>query len=70
MIPRAAKIVSRGVVAAVLAMLDPAGASYGTGLQGMADRLEALGGRLSIDSAPGRGTTLTGRVPIPRGNPR
>ena len=49
---------------------DPAGTSYGTGLQGMADRVEALGGRLSIDSAPGRGTTLIGRVPIPGGAPR
>ena len=35
----------------------------GTGLQGMADRLEALGGRLEITSAPGRGTTVVGRIP-------
>jgi len=49
---------------------DPGRTSYGTGLLGMADRLEALGGRLSIDSAPGRGTTLTGYVPIPAGTPR
>ena len=49
---------------------DPGRTSYGTGLQGMADRLEALGGRLSIESAPGRGTTLTGRLPFARGMPR
>lgn len=42
---------------------DPAGKGYGTGLQGMADRLSALGGRLSVDSAPGRGTIVRGTVP-------
>ncbi len=36
----------------------------GTGLQGMADRLEALGGRLELTSAPGRGTTVVGRIPV------
>ena len=34
-----------------------------SGLQGMADRIEAIGGTLAIDSSPGRGTTVTGRVP-------
>jgi signal transduction histidine kinase len=29
----------------------------------MADRLEAIGGDLTIDSSPGSGTTLTGSVP-------
>jgi signal transduction histidine kinase len=42
---------------------DPSATGYGTGLQGMADRLAALGGSLEIQSAPGEGTTLTGRVP-------
>lgn len=42
---------------------DPAARGYGTGLQGMADRLSALGGELSVDSAPGRGTIVRGRVP-------
>jgi signal transduction histidine kinase len=37
--------------------------SYGTGLQGMADRLEAIGGTLEVTSAPGRGTTIVGRAP-------
>ncbi len=34
---------------------NPAAAVHGTGLQGMADRLSAVGGRLGIASAPGRG---------------
>ena len=42
---------------------DTSTTSYGTGLQGMADRLDAIGGRLSITSSPGSGTTITGRVP-------
>ncbi|MGI9598409.1 MAG: ATP-binding protein [Acidimicrobiales bacterium] len=33
-----------------------------TGLLGLRDRWEAVGGRLSIDSAPGAGTTVTGSV--------
>ncbi|MBA3737407.1 MAG: hypothetical protein H0W97_02455 [Actinobacteria bacterium] len=36
--------------------------AYGTGLQGMADRLDAIGGRLDVRSAPGEGTTVTGRI--------
>jgi signal transduction histidine kinase len=35
----------------------------GTGVQGMADRLEALGGTLEIRSAAGKGTTVVGRLP-------
>lgn len=38
--------------------------SNGTGLQGMADRLDAIGGALEIRSAPGEGTTILGRVPV------
>jgi signal transduction histidine kinase len=37
----------------------------GSGLRGLADRVEALGGRLTVSSPPGRGTTL--RVEIPCG---
>ena len=40
---------------------DPA---TGTGLRGLADRAEALGGSLTIDSPPGRGTTITLRLPL------
>lgn len=42
---------------------EPAAAADGTGLVGMRDRLEAVGGELAIRSAPGRGTVLTGWVP-------
>jgi len=42
---------------------DPAAATNGTGLQGMADRLSAMGGQLRIESAPGQGTIVTGTVP-------
>jgi signal transduction histidine kinase len=43
---------------------DPSSTAYGTGVQGMADRLDALGGSLSVDSAPGRGTTVRGEIPV------
>jgi signal transduction histidine kinase len=42
---------------------DPASAGRGSGLQGMADRLDAVGGSLDVRSAPGAGTTIVGRVP-------
>jgi signal transduction histidine kinase len=41
-----------------------ADAGGGTGLQGMADRLDAIGGSLEIRSNPGEGTTILGRVPV------
>jgi signal transduction histidine kinase len=43
---------------------DPDAVASGSGLQGMADRLAAVGGSLEIRSAPGRGTTVAGRVPV------
>jgi signal transduction histidine kinase len=42
---------------------DTATPAPGTGLQGMADRLAAAGGTLCIRSAPGLGTTISGRMP-------
>jgi signal transduction histidine kinase len=36
----------------------------GTGLQGMADRLAAVGAGLVIRSGPGQGTFVTGRLPL------
>jgi signal transduction histidine kinase len=42
---------------------DPASMPPGSGLQGMADRMEALGGSLEVRSEPGTGTTVTGRIP-------
>ncbi len=44
---------------------DTTTAGHGTGLQGMTDRLAALGGTLAIRSQPGHGTTLTGQLPVP-----
>jgi signal transduction histidine kinase len=36
----------------------------GSGLRGLADRVEALGGRLRVDSPPGRGTVLSAELPL------
>lgn len=41
-----------------------ADATRGTGLRGLADRLSALDGTLSLDSAPGRGTRLHAEIPV------
>jgi signal transduction histidine kinase len=43
---------------------DPSNTGYGTGLQGISDRLSALGGSLSVESRPGAGTTISGEVPV------
>jgi signal transduction histidine kinase len=43
---------------------DPAATRQGTGLQGMADRLAALGGTLHVHSQPGHGTTVQGWLPL------
>jgi signal transduction histidine kinase len=42
---------------------DPAS---GTGLRGLADRIDSLGGRLEIESAPGSGTRISARLPLAR----
>jgi signal transduction histidine kinase len=42
---------------------DPQEGRVGTGLQGMADRLATVGGRLEVDSSPGSGTTVRGSIP-------
>jgi signal transduction histidine kinase len=48
---------------------DPAVADAGAGLSNMRDRLDAVGGRVSVDSRPGAGTTMTATVamaePVP-----
>jgi signal transduction histidine kinase len=43
---------------------DPAATGYGTGVQGMVDRLAALGGELRVLSEPGSGTTVVGTLPV------
>ncbi len=35
----------------------------GTGLRGLADRVEAHGGRLRVESPPGGGTRIVGEIP-------
>ena len=40
-----------------------ADASAGSGLRGLVDRVEALGGRLAVDSPPGEGTRMRARIP-------
>jgi signal transduction histidine kinase len=40
-----------------------AGIAGGSGLAGLTDRVEALGGRLHVDSAAGRGTTIEAVLP-------
>ena len=42
----------------------PADQEGGLGLIGIQERLNVLGGSLSIESAPGRGTTLIVRIPV------
>jgi signal transduction histidine kinase len=43
---------------------DPATTQQGTGLQGIADRIDALGGHVNVDSGPGHGTRINGQVPV------
>lgn len=45
---------------------DSAAVVRGAGLQNMEDRLDAIGGSVRIDSRPGTGTALLGRVPAVR----
>jgi len=44
--------------------MDTSSAREGQGLTGMRDRIGAVGGELEIVSAPGRGTTVRGTVPL------
>ncbi len=43
---------------------DTAATGYGTGVQGMVDRLAALGGELRLVSESGSGTTVVGTLPV------
>jgi signal transduction histidine kinase len=43
---------------------DPREITSGSGLQNMVDRIETAGGRLTVRSAPGQGTTISGRVSV------
>jgi signal transduction histidine kinase len=37
----------------------------GSGLRGLADRVEALSGRLEVESPGGSGTTIRAQIPLP-----
>ena len=41
---------------------DPSATTYGSGMQGMVDRLDAVGGTLEVSSEPGRGTVVRGEI--------
>ncbi len=43
---------------------DPAAITRGAGLNGIADRIDTIGGTSTITSTPGNGTTISGTVPI------
>jgi signal transduction histidine kinase len=43
---------------------DPAAHGSGTGLRGMADRLDSVGGIFEVRSSPGGGTSVVGRIPV------
>jgi signal transduction histidine kinase len=45
---------------------DPSEHTGGFGLLGMRERVELLGGRLTVDTAPGAGTTVLARLPVRR----
>jgi signal transduction histidine kinase len=44
---------------------DPSTTGFGTGLQGMRDRLAVVDGSLQVESRPGSGTTIRGHLPVP-----
>jgi signal transduction histidine kinase len=57
----------RVVVAVADDGVGGASLNRGSGLRGLADRLEALGGRLELDSPPGIGTRVTAKIRFPPG---
>jgi signal transduction histidine kinase len=56
---------SQGIATVVISDDGIGGAEpgAGSGLVGLTDRVEALGGRLRLESTPGRGTRLSAQVP-------
>lgn len=68
---RAEAVVERGERAVEVTVrddgrgFDPAAANGGFGLTGMRERVELAGGRLSIESAPGQGTTVSASISLP-----
>jgi signal transduction histidine kinase len=64
---RASAVSAGGILAVEVADDGIGGATTtgggGSGLRGLADRVEALGGSLTVSSPPGRGTTLRAEIP-------
>jgi signal transduction histidine kinase len=54
----------RAVVAVSDDGVGGADTAAGTGLRGLADRLEALDGRLSVESPRGGGTRIRAEIPL------
>ncbi len=48
-------------------VMTPDSSGRGLGLLGIRERVELLGGKVTIDSAPGKGTRVAVSVPIPKG---
>jgi signal transduction histidine kinase len=40
------------------------GAQRGHGFVNMSDRVGAIGGSIAVESAPGKGTRILGRIPL------
>ena len=63
----AVEVTERGGCLSVVVADDGVGGAdptRGTGLQGLADRVEALGGTLQVASAVGAGTRLAAEIPL------
>jgi signal transduction histidine kinase len=60
---RVQRVDGRAVVEVADDGVGGAGAGGGTGLRGLADRVDALGGRLRVESPPGRGTVVHAEIP-------
>jgi signal transduction histidine kinase len=67
-VSRAAISVTSGAGTIVVTVSDDgvggANPGRGSGLTGLADRVEALGGTFRVDSTPGRGTRLAAEIPL------
>jgi signal transduction histidine kinase len=60
---RVARTARRAVIEITDDGVGGADANGGSGLRGLADRVEALDGRLVVVSPPGAGTVVTAEVP-------